>query len=66
MYFSYQSVILLLRSICSEQVVAEKNGRPDLALIPDGEEDPVIIIEAKVRKKFSEMAEGCRAALDQI
>lgn len=42
------------------------NGRPDLVLIPDDEEDPVIIIEVKVRKRFSEMAEGCRAALDQI
>ena len=42
------------------------NGRPDLALVPYDEEEPVILIELKVCKKFTEMAEGCTAALAQI
>ena len=42
------------------------NGRPDIALVPYDEEAPVIIMELKVCKKFTEMAEGCQAALDQI
>lgn len=42
------------------------NGRPDIALVPYDEEAPVIIMELKVRKKFTEMAEGCQTALNQI
>ena len=42
------------------------NGRPDIALVPYDEEAPVVIMELKVCKRFSEMAEGCQAALNQI
>ncbi|MGN0482514.1 MAG: AAA family ATPase [Lachnospiraceae bacterium] len=42
------------------------NGRPDIALIPYDEEEPVIILELKVCNKFTEMADGCKAALAQI
>ncbi|MGN0482233.1 MAG: AAA family ATPase [Lachnospiraceae bacterium] len=42
------------------------NGRPDLALVPYDEEEPVILMEFKICKKFTEMAEGCQAALAQI
>ena len=42
------------------------NGRPDLVLSPYNPRKPVIIFEFKSCKKYTEMAEGCRAALDQI
>lgn len=42
------------------------NGRPDIALVPYDDEAPVIIMELKACKKFTEMWEGCQAALDQI
>ncbi|MGN0482442.1 MAG: AAA family ATPase [Lachnospiraceae bacterium] len=42
------------------------NGRPDLALVPYDEEEPVILMELKVCNKFTEMAGGCKAALAQI
>ena len=42
------------------------NGRPDLVLSPYNPRKPVIIFEFKSCRKYTEMAEGCRAALDQI
>lgn len=42
------------------------DGRPDLVLLPYNPGKSVIIFEFKYREKFSEMAEGCRAALAQI
>ncbi|MGN0485518.1 MAG: AAA family ATPase [Lachnospiraceae bacterium] len=42
------------------------NGRPDLVLRPYNPRKPLILFEFKYRKKFTEMAEGCQAALAQI
>ena len=42
------------------------NGRPDLVLRPYNPRKPLILFEFKYRKKFTEMAEGCAAALAQI
>lgn len=42
------------------------NGRPDLVLSPYNPRKSVIIFEFKSCKKYTEMAEGCQAALDQI
>ena len=42
------------------------NGRPDLVLSPYNPRKPVIIFEFKSCKKYNQMAEGCKAALDQI
>ncbi|MGN0484028.1 MAG: AAA family ATPase, partial [Lachnospiraceae bacterium] len=42
------------------------NGRPDLVLRPYNPRKPVILFEFKYRKKFTEMEEGCKAALEQI
>ena len=41
-------------------------GRPDLVLSPYNPRKSVIIFEFKSCKKYTQMAEGCRAALDQI
>ncbi|MDY4922016.1 AAA family ATPase [Frisingicoccus sp.] len=42
------------------------NGRPDLVMVPYDEEAPVVIVEIKVCKRFTDMADGCRRALEQI
>lgn len=42
------------------------NGRPDLVLSPYNPRKSVIIFEFKSCKKYNQMAEGCKAALDQI
>ena len=42
------------------------DGRPDIVLAPLDEEEPVIILELKCCKKYTEMADGCRRALAQI
>ncbi len=44
----------------------EGNGRTDIVLYPDNPKDPAYIFELKQRKKFSEMEEGLKEALDQI
>lgn len=42
------------------------NGRPDLVLSPYNPRKSVIIFEFKSCKKYNQMAESCKAALDQI
>ncbi|MBP3239496.1 MAG: AAA family ATPase [Oribacterium sp.] len=44
----------------------EGNGRTDIVLYPERPKDPAYIFELKQRKKFSEMEEGLKQALDQI
>lgn len=44
----------------------EGDGRPDIVLEPRRPRDPAIIFEVKVRKKFTEMRGGIKAAFGQI
>ena len=44
----------------------EGNGRPDIVLYPNRPNDPAIIFEVKIRKKFNEMEDGLDEAYDQI
>ena len=40
--------------------------RPDIILYPVNPANPAIIFELKVRKKFNEMADGLKEAINQI
>ena len=44
----------------------EGDGRPDIVLYPENPQDPAIIFEIKIRKKFSEMQDGLNEAYEQI
>ena len=44
----------------------EGDGRPDITLYPENPPDPAYIFECKARKKFNEMQDGLKEALDQI
>lgn len=44
----------------------EGAGRPDITLYPENPPDPAYIFEIKTRKKYNEMDDGLREALEQI
>ena len=67
--FYHGVMVGLFGGLCGYQIKSNReygNGRPDLVLSPYNPRKSVIIFEFKSCKKYNQMAEGCKAALDQI